>query len=370
MPSPGDSNNLKFNLTTLAQLNYKQTGSKLSYDKITGRFSIQEPGINQTLARTFSPNSVASEEFFGAPIRELFAAAHVEIGKQEGALVKKNEFDKAVDGLKALCDSYGKENQKDKLAILNAVIEDAKLGVKRDPDYVIELRKRYQQYLKFGFAQVMFLQGSNAGVCYSFTTHWARRILLGKTYFGISKKKPNTEANPLTLDSEQKTRIMKKVDKVIRPMQDALLESKSTAFGTGIMIYGKSKEPFARYYSDLIVAPFTKDKQQIAATASGSEFMEAVLKETELRTSKLVSIFLVNLGKKGEGHTIGIHLDGALHFFDPNIGEFAFPTGSDEKLKSFLDDWWKEFYMERDPSGLVQHFQSWALESVTLNPNQ
>src|SRR5208282_5582212 len=113
MPSPGDSNNLQPNLTTLTQLASKPSGSKLSYDKDRGRFSIQEKGFRQTLARTFSSDSVAKEEYFGEPMRELFAAAH-----SEG-----HDVTQALNGLRALRNSYTGE----KLATLNAVIEDAEL---------------------------------------------------------------------------------------------------------------------------------------------------------------------------------------------------------------------------------------------------
>jgi len=231
MPSPGDPNNLQPNLTTLAQLGNKP-GSKLSYDKNRGRFSIQEPGFfSQSLPRTILKESVTSEEDFGAPIRELFAAAHAE----------NHDVTQALNGLMALRQSYTGE----KLRVLNAVIEDAELGVKKDPAGVIRLRERYQQYLKFGFAQVMFLPGSNPGVCYSFTIHWARRILIGKTYFGEGQ---------LTLDAEEKARVMRKVDRTIRPLQAELKNWKKTAFGTAVMHLGTNDERFEKY-GNLFVFP-------------------------------------------------------------------------------------------------------------------
>lgn len=50
----------------------------------------------------------------------------------------------------------------------------------------------------------MFLAESNPGVCYSFTAHWARRILMGKTYLGVSSKKQTEVAAPLTLDAQHR----------------------------------------------------------------------------------------------------------------------------------------------------------------------
>ena len=63
---------------------------------------------------------------------------------------------------------------------------------------------------QIGFKQSMFLPVDNEGVCYSFTVHWARRILVGnKPNWGISKKLP--EAHPITPDRDQKERIISKV---------------------------------------------------------------------------------------------------------------------------------------------------------------
>jgi hypothetical protein len=70
-------------------------------------------------------------------------------------------------------------------------------------------------------------------------------------------------------------------------------------------------------------------------------------------------IFLVNLRRGENGHTIGIHLPfgrSGLHFFDSNFGEFAFPDSFEQDRQSFLDDWSKLY---RNPA------QHWALEGVT-----
>jgi len=55
--------------------------------------------------------------------------------------------------------------------------------------------------------------------------------------------------------------------------------------------------------------------------------MEAVLAKARL-ASAYYNIFIVIFRKTRSAHAIGIRLDGALHFFDSNIGEFAFPDGS------------------------------------------
>jgi hypothetical protein len=116
MPSPGGRANLQHNLDTLAQLRNKP-GSKPSYDPDTGRFSIDEQGFLQPLIRTLWRDSVTSEEYFGEPIREIFAAARA----------KGSDFTQALAGLQSLRNSYTGE----KLAILDAVIKDARLGKKK-----------------------------------------------------------------------------------------------------------------------------------------------------------------------------------------------------------------------------------------------
>ena len=77
-------------------------------------------------------------------------------------------------------------------------------------------------------------------------------------------------------------------------------------------------------------------------------------------------IFLVNFSQAEQAHTIGIHLGegGALHFFDPNCGEFDFPDDSAADLKSFFDEWWQAFYMIPRHGRLVQHWEHWGLEGV------
>ena len=342
MASPGDPANLQHNLTILAQL--VNQGSKLSYSPGAGRFSIDKPGLFQGTLRTLWRDSVTSEQHFGEPIREVFAAAHAE-GRNVTA---------ALNGLDTLRASYA--NEPAKLGILNAVIEDARRGVRKDLPAAIQLRESYQQYLKFGFSQGMFLPESNRGVCYSFTVHWARRILLRKANFGVSAKSL-VEENPLRLNAQQKTRLMKKVD-IIRPLHaelDRQYRGISAFRGREIMdvIEGDEENRFARKYGNVFIERAMAKERTIDATKTGSEVMQTVVDVARQEIGK--AIFLINLRKGTTGHTIGIHLDGLLHFFDSNIGEFAFPIGSDGDLNEFLDRWW-QFY----------RYGFFGLESVSL----
>lgn len=358
MPSPGDPANLIPNLTTLAQLSNKP-GSKLAYNQTTGRFSVDEAGKLQGLLRSFSPDSVTKDDYFGEPIRELFAAARPEINVS----IQPNVFANAINGLKSLRSSYA--NDRAKLTVLDAVIEDAELGMKKDPADILQLRQRYQNYLLYGFAQVMLLPRSNPGVCYSFTVHWARRILIGKPSFGVSKNAA-TAVHPLTLDLTQKTRMMNKVDRTIRALQAELKQWQPTNFGTAVMQEARSQQRFVKY-SNLLIFSCTSDAQPIGDTARGSEVIKAV-RRTAANVRATATVFVVSLAPKtgASGHAIGIHLDGALHFFDSNLGEFGFPTGFKVDRDRFLDDWWNALYMESRQGRRVQHFRSWKLEGVCL----
>jgi hypothetical protein len=281
MPSPGDPDKLVPNLDTLAQLASKP-GSKLWFDKERGLFSIQEKGLRQGLKRSFTKQSVTSEELFGSPIRDLFAAAATALfdGRhQQDSLNLRALRDNAVKGLKALRDNTYANDQTKKNA-LAAVIEDAELGPKKDPDAMIRLRERYHGYLRYGFAQVMFLPESNGGVCYSFVLYWAERIRRGKIEFGMSKYgeiKAYSGSNvPLTLDFMHKVRISNKVDTTIRPLQEEMRAYQRSTWATAVMNAVRT-EPFSRKYGDLFIVACTDADKTIPDTVRGSEVMNEVL---------------------------------------------------------------------------------------------
>ncbi len=342
MPSPGDTANLKHNLDALADLVNRKPGSKLSYSARDGRFSIDEPyevrgqdvkGAIRFLWR----DSITNEEYFGKPIREVFVSAHAQGSDAKAAL----------SGLNALKATYAGDPVKRN--ILVAVIQDASDRVHKEPLGVIQLRQDYKPYLKFGLSQQMFLPETNNGVCYSFTVHWARRILLGKANFGVSDNSPDEE-NPVTLDSAQKARIRRKVD-VIRPMHAELGPTGNKHKGNEMMAIAK-KAPFQKY-GNLDIAGYGPEFQ-IDVNTSGSDFIMKVLDHADkCRKVWGSNIFLINLAKETEGHTIGIHLDGTRHLFDSNVGEFVFPRGSERDQAKFFNRWWK-FY----------NFKSFALEAV------
>jgi len=351
MPSAGDSNNLRPNLNMLAQLAGKP-GAKLSYSPRSGLFSIDENKWYQGAVRALWQDSVTSEEYFGRPIRELFAAARA----------KSIDVTQALNGLDALHQSYrmkaGLEpGDQQKLRILDEVIEDASLGTRKDEPDFVTLRQRYSRYVLFGFKQSMFLPADNEGVCYSFTVHWARRILVGnKPNWGISKKLP--EAHSTTLGRDQKERIISKVAGKIAPLQAELQSFPRGQYANRIGELLSSDGRFSKY-ADLKIESLISISwpKPIAPNWSGSDFINEVLRRAG--NSPDCSIFILNLKGGQKGHAVGIHPGTAgLHIFDPNFGEFLFPDGSDQDKQTFLNIWLRSY---RDT------FDGWGLDGVKRN---
>jgi hypothetical protein len=378
LPKPDDPSNLDNNLYTLTRLLQSPEGSKLSYDRGTGRFSIQKPGALQGLARTLSHDTITSEEYFGGPIRAVLSAAY------PGRYRVGSMFNTALDGLRSLRQSYAGN----KRAALDAVISDAEHGTNKDTRGSIRLRKEYKSFLIFGFQQAMFLPSSHHGICYALTIDWGRRILGGKASFAMSSKQDRVALKTrTTFDAEQKARMMKKVDSRVRDLQAGILK---TSIERGVQprkafeLIAPGRQ-FGAKYGNLRVFPCVTVPQAIAADAAGRGVLADVRRAARERLGQDGSrIFIVNFKCKiigAGGHAIGIHLPGdGLHFFDPNIGEFWFPEPASRKQDAFLDDWWESFYIELSPpdTGLGrngelqdeqfpptrQFFESWKLEGI------
>jgi len=369
MPSSGDPNNLIPNLDMLSMLEIKP-GSKLSYNEKTGRFSIHAAGKLQGVSRTFSKDSVLNEAKFGAPIRELFAAANAAVNDPTLG-IRNAHIDAALRGLRALADTYA--GKPDKLAMMEAVYRDAQAGAHKDSAVLINLRAKYQPYVLFGFTQGMFLTRSAAGVCFSFTVHWARRILLGKPNFGFSK---HTGQSPpiLTLEEfpHQKRRMKQKIDRAIGPMHKYIKTQYAHHYGEVVVDRASAgtNDPYAKYYTELAIYPSELEVRIDAHNQIGSWIIDQVVQiaiAEQFQTN--ASAFVVGLKNYSPpGHSIGIHVEttpngsiepGALHFFDPNIGEFLFPPGSDQAKEEFLNEWWALMYRR-------ENFYRCVLECVSL----
>lgn len=363
MPSAGDPRNLAHNLRVITGLSANLVGTKLSFDKDTGRFTAQEPGKWTSFVRTFSRDSITKEDWFGDPIRDVFAAAKAGIAANT---VTQLAFDDAIAGLRTLRVSYADDAAR--LRVLNSVIEDAEIGVRKDVPSAIALREKYKNRLIYAFAQRMFLPDTNGGVCYSFTVDWARRILSAvrpKASFAESKKR-GAIAVTTTLDITERRRMMKKVDRRIRPTQEAIRIYGAGEFGGRLAAVTQSDEatPQMRKFATVLMFPVQYDPVDIGARDRGSVIIAAARRVAEQHQARLRdSLFVLSLRQRGGGggHAVAFRLHDGIHFFDPNIGEFYFPTPFARAGDEFFDEWWRSFYMI---GGATQYFGTWTLEAV------
>jgi hypothetical protein len=119
MPSPSDPTNLVPNLQAIASAS-NVVKARLAYDSNTARFSVQPNTFGTSIARTFSSDSVTSEASFGAPIRQIFASAHAQVGTNG---VTPDLVTQALNGLKNLRNTYPSD-EIEKRGALERVIED------------------------------------------------------------------------------------------------------------------------------------------------------------------------------------------------------------------------------------------------------
>ena len=160
MAEPGDADNLVPNLTTIAEVANRPSGTELTYNPNTCLFSLREPGRFQSLLRTDSSDSVAGQPMFGRAIRELFASAHTEVRRKN---VSQKHVTRALDGLKYLSTHTYPGNSQDQTELqkhrkLKAAIGDAELAVWEDSQALTKFREEFRKHLLYGFTQSQFRQ--------------------------------------------------------------------------------------------------------------------------------------------------------------------------------------------------------------------
>jgi hypothetical protein len=350
MPTAWDPANLLPNLQALAGLSTAAAGSKLSYNNATGRFSIQGPGFfRQTLARTFSSDSVESEEHFARPVKGVFQAARQQIG----AAVSQVQFNNALAGLKALRAAYS--GQPEKLGKLDAVIADIENPLVGESDDFVSFRKRYKRYLIYSVSMGPVLRRSDVGICQAFVIDWARRILGGKASYAVSKKRHEEYGPDTSLPADEQARMARKVDTRLRSFQQHLDKKGSMDYRDmkrAVTSFGRPGRPEDdRPYGDLILGRLAWDDFREDDEPMGREVLSAAVKACNRYSKNLAMLSLLGKIKEvapdrftAEGHAIGLDLSGhGVHIFDPNMGEFIFPPGSDA-LGDFCDDLWRRLY--------------------------
>ena len=334
MPSPGDETNLVPNLMTIGNLPDHGAGAKLGYDATTKRFYVHKGDLLQGVRRTVSGDSVLNDKSFGIPVREVFAAA---ISRAWGDESMASRITSALRGLEFLRDTtYAGDD--DKVRTVKGVIDDALFGFRLESRGGVRFRARYRKFLVYGFSQGMFVDISQ-GVCHGFALDWARRVLLAnKPSYAHSKHRVSGVPDPpLTLNRTEKIRMMKKVAGRIGPLQEAYGRRRASE-----ETYSVADNPL---HSRLMVTEVW-ETVRFDVKEPGHLVMGKIL-ESARNAGMNDGVFLLEFGGGlSAGHTVACRLlpKDAVHFFDPNIGEFLFPLGSSKPQSVFWDDWWQGLY--------------------------
>jgi hypothetical protein len=349
MPSPGDEMNLVPNLTSLGNLPLHGAGAKLGYNATTIRFYVDKGDLLQGVRRTVAGDSVLSDKSFGRPVREVFAAA---VRRMEGDEQMADRITSALRGLEFLRDTtYADDDCK--VRTVQGVINDALYGFRLEPRGFVGFRARHRKFLVYGFSQGMFIEKSSKGICYGFTIDWARRVLWSaKPSYAHSDRRAVGTPAPLTLNMTEKVRMMRKVLVRIRPLQEAHLaawEDRPTCPPERIL---DEDHPLYPRLSNLVTEVW--DTVKFGIKEPGHLVMDKILESARDAANKwnvgYDVVFLLEFGGNlTEGHSVACRLlpHDAVRFFDPNIGEFLFPSGSDKPRSVFWDDWWSGLYRTR-----------------------
>jgi hypothetical protein len=357
MPTAWDGSNLSHNLDVFQSLLKAPQGTKVSFDVTSGQFSIQSPGPLQTLARTFSRDSVESQEFFARPVTGLFQEARRKIGHG----VTQTAFDDALAGLKGLRTAYGDAGQAGKLVALDQVIKAVHLV--GEPNEFAAFRQKYRRHLVYGFSMSGLLRPNDVGICQAMTIDWARRILAGKGSYAVSKKRSQPyDARPEALSGAEQARMLRKVETRLNPLQAALDEKKSVDYRD----IRHTLEKFAGKFEELITGRVNKYDQQHAIRpldTGGDILWDAVNHCGEDGVSIVLLLGIIKVDR-AEGHALGVHRQKArLALFDPNVGEFSFaaPPAEKDDFQKFGDDLWKGLYLDKVGG---QTFRGWDVIQI------
>lgn len=338
MSTAWDGANLQHNLDVLANLSKARAGAKLSYNSGTGRFTIQEPGFGQKLARTFSSDSVESAEYFVNPVRGLLREAR--------AKVSQEKFAAALAGLRALQGAYmgTSSRQRRKFARLKAVINEFENPV-GEGKAVIKFRRKYQPYLIYGMSMSAVLSRTDVGICQAFVINWARRILNGKLSYAVSKHRSKEYEPAASLPPDQQERLAGKVNN-LRSAQEIL--DQYNDMNQALRVIG-------RKYAGVYLTQVAAKEFQENDDPGGSEVFQEVIEKCGREDSRPVMLALNGKPKANEagqliceGHAIGLHLGRhGHHIFDPNVGEFTFSPGSEGVEEEFYDELWNDLYVDK-----------------------
>jgi hypothetical protein len=290
-----------------------------------------------------------SDKSFGIPVREVFAAA---VRSAEGDEQMTDRITSALRGLEFLRDStYAGDDRK--VRTVQGVINDALFGFRLEPRGFVGFRERHRKFLVYGFSQGMFIEKNSKGICYGFTIDWARRVLWSaKPSYAHSNHRVGGTPAPVALDMGEKVRMMRKVVHRIKPLQQAHLdawEDRPTLPPERLLDQDHHLYP---RLSNLVTDVW--DTVRFGTKEPGHSVMDQILQSAHAAANEwhvgYDVVFLLEFGGNlTEGHSVACRLlpNDVIRFFDPNIGEFLFPSGSDKPRSVFWDEWWSGLYRTR-----------------------
>jgi hypothetical protein len=340
------------NLRVLGELRKVPGKPKLRY--IGGRFSIDG---RSWYSRGESHDSVTSKKNFADPLRGLLRQAKVLI--RQGVL-HPDLFDDAIDGLIRLRRTY--DGNPAKVAHLDKFLKDLVpegfiRGLNENSEKMkklVDLRTRHGRYMLYSFRQRDYLKEGQTDICEGLVVQWARRILFGAKSYATSKKEVERHSK-IERMRKQVTHAGLLQEKMGKLRLDDLNPS---AFRTDPKFGGVGyHENYDEQPDGTINATCWREILQRART--GPKFF------TE--TEKVVIVKLSNKGKHKDSHALGlrVYADDYRHtqIFDPNVGEFCFPSGAEQQFYDFAEELLKELYTEGGSwlwSGTPQ-FDTWEM---------
>jgi hypothetical protein len=352
MADAWDEDNLEYNLSVLGDLRKAPGKPKLRY--VDGRFSIDS---RWGISRGRSDDSVTSEKNFAIPLRGLLRQSKVLV--RQGVL-KPDRFDDAVDGLIRLRRTY--DGNPAKVAHLDKILKDLVAegftrGLNENSESMkklVDFRTKHVRYMLYSFRQRDYLKKDQPDVCEGLVVQWARRILFGAKSYSISKN----EVERYT----KKERMQKQVTHASR-LQEAMARLPSggrnpSAFRGNPRFGGIGYHDNYHEHPDGTINA-TCWQEILTSARTGREFF------TE--PEKVVIVKLDKTGSLEKGHALGLRVygEGFRHtqFFDPNVGEFHFPSGTEQQFFDFGEDLLSELYSDggRLPWSKTPKFDRWGM---------
>lgn len=281
-------------------------------------------------------------------------------------------FTEAVAGLEHLKTFYTQTNSVAKAAWVAKILRDADRGSFDYDKDITAMRQRHVTHLTIGIEQGALLTKDHGGVCYAFVLHWARRIIMKKNKPHYGHTKGQVLQGVAAPDDDQVKRFARKIQndgegggiRLHQSMGRQPLKAVKAGQVTSA-IQNVEREPFLRKFAGMKVTQLSDRVTDIGywLPKSGDDIILDALKQGQAANAEVLLLGLTNKDSN-IGHAVGLRRTGVFQLFDPNCGEWLFPSGSAKEAINFTDDWWSTMY---GGSGAlaVNDFTGYLVYSIT-----